>query len=55
MALSTAEAELIAMIDALQAGRSVRSFIKLFFPGTTMELFSNNRAAIILATGRGGG
>lgn len=55
VALSTAEAELVAMVDALQAGRSVRSFIELISPGTVMEMFGDNRAAIILASGRGGG
>ena len=55
VALSTAEAELIAMVDALQAGRSVRSFIELIHPGTDMMMFGDNRAALILAGGQGGG
>ena len=55
VALSTAEAELCAMVDALQAGRSVRSFVELIHPGTDMVMFGDNRAALILAGGQGGG
>lgn len=43
------------MVDALQAGRSVRSFVELIHPGTDMVMFGDNRAALILAGGQGGG
>ena len=55
VALSTAEAELVAMVDALQSGRALRSFVELIFPVTEMEMHGDNRAALVLATGQGGG
>ena len=55
VALSTAEAELTALLDALQAGRSVRALVGLFEKETTMEVVNDNRAALILGSGQGGG
>ena len=55
VALSTAEAELTALVDALQAGRSVRALVDLFEKRTTMEVANDNRAALVLGSGQGGG
>ena len=55
VALSTAEAELVAMVDSLQAGRAARSFIELIQGTTELEMHGDNRAALVLATGQGGG
>ena len=49
MALSTAEAELTAIVDGLQTGRSVRALIE------DLEIYNDNRAAIVLGSGSGGG
>ena len=55
MALSTAEAELTALVDGLQTGRLVRALIELLYSGVDLELYNDNRAAVILASGAGGG
>ena len=55
IALSTAESELTALLDALQAGRSVRSLVNLVEESTAMEVVNDNRAALILGSGQGGG
>ena len=55
MALSTAEAELSALIEGLQAGRSVRALIELLLDDVSLELYNDNRAAVVLAAGTGGG
>ena len=55
MALSTAEAELTALLEGLQAGRSVRALVELLLPNVNLELYNDNRAAVILASGSGGG
>ena len=55
MALSTAEAELTALVDGLQTGRSVRALIQLITSEVDLELYNDNRAAVILASGAGGG
>ena len=55
MALSTAEAELTAIVEGLQSGRSVRSLVNLLFDKVDLEIFNDNRAAVVLASGAGGG
>ena len=55
MALSTAEAELTAIVEGLQAGRSVRALIELLVPKVESEIYNDNRAAVVLASGAGGG
>ena len=55
MSLSTAEAELTVMVDGLQAGRSVRSLVALLENSTQLEMLADNRAALVLAAGHGGG
>ena len=55
MALSTAEAELTALVEGLQVGRSVRSLVELLIEKVNLELYNDNRAAIVLASGSGGG
>ena len=55
MALSTAEAELTAIVEGLQAGRSVRALIELLVPKVDLEIYNDNRAAVVLASGAGGG
>lgn len=55
MALSTAEVELSALIEGLQAGRSVRALIELLLDDVSLELYNDNRAAVVLAAGTGGG
>ena len=55
IALSTAEAELNALLEGLAAGRSVRSLLYQLQPIVDFDLFNDNRAAIILAGGQGGG
>ena len=55
MALSTAEAELTALVEGLQTGRSVQALIKLLVPSVDIELYNDNRAAVVLASGSGGG
>ena len=55
MALSTAEAELSALIEGLQSGRSTRALVELLLEEVTLELYNDNRAAVILASGTGGG
>eukprot|EP00913_Durusdinium_trenchii_P016583 g15588.t1 len=55
MALSTAEAELTAIVEGLQTGRSVRSLVQLFTSKVDLEIYNDNRAAVVLATGAGGG
>ena len=54
MSLSTAEAELTALVEGLQSGRSVRALVELFLEDVTLELYNDNRAAIVLASGVGG-
>ena len=56
-ALSTAESELSAMVDSLQAGRATRALIQLIecHRKVNMRLFAGNRAALVLASGQGGG
>ena len=54
MSLSTAEAELTALVEGLH-GRSVRALVSLLLEKVELELFNDNRAAIILASGSGGG
>ena len=54
-ALSTAEAELTAIMEGAQAGRSVRALLELFEVPISMEIYNDNRAALILAGGQGGG
>ena len=55
MALSTAEAELTALVEGLQVGRSVRALVELLIEKVNLELYNDNRAAIVLASGSGGG
>ena len=55
MALSTAEAELTALVEGLQTGRSVRALVELLSEEVSLELFNDNRAAVVLASGAGGG
>ena len=55
MSLSTAEAELTALVEGLQSGRSVRSLVELLMEEVTLELYNDNRAAIVLASGARGG
>ena len=55
MALSTAEAELTALLEGLQVGRSVRALVSLVAEEVELELYNDNRAAIVLAAGAGGG
>ena len=55
VALSTAEAELTAIMEGAQAGRSVRALLELFEVPISMEIYNDNRAALILAGGQGGG
>ena len=55
MALSTAEAELTALLEGLQTGRSVRALIELLLPEVNLELYNDNRAAVVLTSGSGGG
>ena len=55
MALSTAEAELTAIVEGLQTGRSVRALIQLLILKVDLEIYNDNRAAVILASGSGGG
>lgn len=55
MALSTAEAELTALVEGLQTGRSVRSLVQLLLPEVDLELYNDNRAAVVLASGAGRG
>ena len=55
MALSTAEVELSALIEGLQAGRSVRALIELLLDDVSLEPYNDNRAAVVLAAGTGGG
>ena len=55
MALSTAEAELTALVEGLQSGRSVRALVELLWDDVHVELYNDNRAAVVLATGTGGG
>ena len=52
IALSTA---LNALLEGLAAGRSVRSLLCQLQPVVDFDLFNDNRAAIILAGGQGGG
>lgn len=55
ISLSTAEAELTALLEGLQAGRSVRALLELMMGEVRMELYNDNRAALILGLGTGGG
>lgn len=55
MALSTAEAELTAVVGGLQTGRSVPALMQLLIPKVDLEIFNDNRAAVVLASGSGGG
>ena len=55
ISLSTAEAELNALLEGLAAGRSVRSLLNQLQPIVDFDMFNDNRAAIILAGGQGGG
>ena len=55
MALSTAEAELTALVEGLQSGRSVTALVTLLMDEVNLEIYNDNRAAIILASGTGGG
>ena len=55
MSLSTAESELTALVEGLQTGRSVRALIELLIDDVTLELYNDNRAAVVLASGSGGG
>ena len=55
IALSTAEAELAALMEGVQAGRSVRALVSLVEDEVELELYNDNRAALILASGQGGG
>ena len=55
ISLSTAEAELNALVEGLAVGRSVRSLSNQLQPIVDFDLFNDNRAAIILAGGQGGG
>ena len=54
MALSTAEAELTAIVEGLQTGRSVRALVSLLLDGVDLEIYNDNRAAVVLASGSGG-
>ena len=51
ISLSTAEAELNALLEGLTAGRSARSLLNQLQPIVDFDLFNDNRAAIILAGG----
>ena len=55
MALSTAEAELTALVEGLQTGRSVRALALLLMEEVSLEIYNDNRAAVVLASGSGGG
>lgn len=55
MALSTAEAELTALVEGLQTGRSVKALAELLLKDVDLELYNDNRAAVVLASGSGGG
>ena len=55
ISLSTAEAELNALLVGLAAGRSVRSLLTQLQPVVNFDLFNDDRAAIILAGVQGGG
>lgn len=55
MALSTAEAELTSLVEALQTGRSVRALVALLIEDVNLEIYNDNRAAVVLAFGAGGG
>ena len=54
MALSTAEAELTAIVEGLQSGRSVRALVELLMANVDLELYIDNRAAVVLAVEGGG-
>ena len=53
-ALSTAEAELTALVDGLLVGRSIKALLEVLGETVSMELYNDNRAALILVTGQGG-
>ena len=53
-ALSTAEAELVGLVDGLAVGRSIGALMQILGEEVQMELYNDNRAALILATGQGG-
>lgn len=55
VALSTAEAELTALVAGLQTGRSVRALLELLVADVDLEIYDDNRAAVVLASGSGGG
>ena len=55
MALSTAEAELTSLVEGLHSGRSVRALVELLMGKVELELYNDNRAAVVLASGSGGG
>eukprot|EP00913_Durusdinium_trenchii_P016999 g15984.t1 len=54
MALSTAEAELTAIVEGLHTGRSVRALAELFVEKVDLEIYNDNRAAVVLTAGTGG-
>ena len=54
-AASHAEAELTALLEGLQTGRSVRALIELLLPDVNLEIYNDNRAAVVLASGSGAG
>ena len=55
MALSTAEAELTALLEGLHVGRSVKALVPLVAKEVELELYNDNRGAIVLAAGAGDG
>ena len=55
MSLSTAESQLTALVEGLQTGRSVRALVELLIEDVTLELYNDNRAAVVMASGSGGG
>ena len=54
ISLSTAEAELTALLEGLQAGRAIRALVGLLESETTLEIYNDNRAALLLANGQSG-
>ena len=53
-ALSTAQPELTAIVEGLQSGRSVRALVELLMANVDLELYNDNRAAVVLAVEGGG-
>ena len=54
VALSTAEAELTAQVEALVAGRACRALVELFEGPMVGVIYNDNNAALPIATGTSG-